>query len=359
MRSEACTKLAISLPERSDDDRESLRRFESLLDRSEARRLAPVTFDETRELARLYRRFSRRLAQERELGDDPATIRHLNALCVRGYTLLYAGPTKLTTWRRATASDLARLLGRCWPALRAAWLLLFIGLLVGAALVRQDPSSIHAFVPSSLGYDADLLDRLATSSAAREEFLRHVESSSTQRAIFGSTLFAHNTRVGLLSFGAGILGGIPTALLQLYNGIAIGAFTTVFLADPAPLAYLAWILPHAVSELTAISLCAAAGLLLGAAVVAPGRVGRAEALRAGLAPALLMVATSVPLFLTAAFIESFVRESNLGLLARLSVAFVSFATITIAVMAIRRSARHRGIGAAWLAELSAPVRSES
>ena len=345
--------------ERLAGEEEMRRRFESLLDRSERGRLGPIGFDEVRELGPLYRAHAALLARKREQGDDPAAIRHLNALCVRAYTLLYSAPIAATTWRRATADDVARLLSRCWPAIATAWVLLLLGLLIGAALVRQDPASIHAFIPPALGYDPELIDRLATSPAAREAFLQRVATSTTERTIFGSTLFAHNTRVGLLSFAAGVLGGVPTALLQLYNGITIGAFTTLFLADPWPVRYLAWLLPHAIPELTAICLCAAAGLLLGAAVIAPGRRGRERALRAALAPTLFLVASSVPLFLVAAFIESFVRESQLSTSTRLAIAILLLCTIAGAVLATRRTARRRGVAAVWLADLNAPAHSES
>lgn len=338
--------------------REYLLRFEGLLEACEMHAPSALPFDDMLELGRLYRRHVVLLARERQKGDDPEAIRHLNALCVRAYSVLYANSDESSAWRRATAEDVARLVSRCWPAILAAWTLLFLGLLVGAALVRQDPDSIHAFVPSQLGYDAELIDRLATSSEAREAFLLRADLTATQRAIFGSTLFAHNTRVGLLSFAAGILGGVPTALLQLYNGITIGAFTSVFLADPWPLPYLAWLLPHAIPELTAISLCAAAGLMLGAAVVAPGRKGRTRALRSALAPTIFLVGCAIPLFLAAAFVESFVRESQLGTEARLALALALFSSLAGAVIATRRAAKRRLVSNEWLAALSGPVQSE-
>ena len=75
------------------------------------------------------------------------------------------------------------------------------------------------------------------------------------------------------------------------------------------LLFLAWILPHGVPELTAINLCSAGGLALGRAVAAPGRRTRSEALRRAGPHALALAVASVPLFLAAAWIESFVREA--------------------------------------------------
>ncbi len=69
---------------------ESELRFESLIDSVEKARQLP--FDELRELARLYRVHSARLARLRTHDTDREAIRYLNALCVRAYTHVYATP---------------------------------------------------------------------------------------------------------------------------------------------------------------------------------------------------------------------------------------------------------------------------
>ena len=43
------------------------------------------------------------------------------------------------------------------------------------------------------------------------------ETPGAVNALFGSMLFVNNTRVGLLSFVTGILGAVPTVLLQIYD----------------------------------------------------------------------------------------------------------------------------------------------
>jgi uncharacterized membrane protein SpoIIM required for sporulation len=62
---------------------------------------------------------------------------------------------------------------------------------------------------------------------------------------------------------------------------------------------------HAAFEITAIVLVGAAGLKLGLAVIAPGRLRRAEALRRGAAAALPMVYGAALMLLVAAVIEAF------------------------------------------------------
>src|SRR5438874_844013 len=156
-----------------------------------------------------------------------------------------------------------------------------------------------------------------------------------------------------------VLERLPDALLHLYAGILLGAFAAIFCRAPLPLDFLAWILPHGIPELTAITLCAAAGLCLGGAVAAPGRQGRRRALREAVNPALLLFAGSIPLFALAALAESFVRESALGTAPRLGIAAVFAAGLVAALLSVRRFSRRVPVDAAWLGELIAPVRGGS
>ena len=243
------------------------------------------------------------MARDRDL--DPDAVRTLNALCTRAYAALFTDSAHARDARGAT---------RCAPrsarpgAQALAWSLLIAGMLLGGGLTWHDPVAVHALVPGGMGYSPDQLDQLLVSPAAREEFFATKETPASFKAVFGSFLFANNTRVGLLAFATGMLAGIPTVLLTLYNGIVLGAFASIFLHDPWPLAFLAWILPHGVPELTAITLCAAAGLQLGAAVAMPGPRGRAVALADAVPPVLVLFGTAVPLF-GGGDHRSFVRQS--------------------------------------------------
>jgi len=346
-------------PPSGDDARRATERFEELLDRCERLRAGGLPFDELGEVGRLYRAHSARLARLREHDDDPEAIRHLNALCVRAYSFLYVPPASERSLRTLFFERLPDALGRTWRVQVLAWALLLTGIVLGSAVAWRDPQSLHALMPGGFGYTPDQIDRLIASPAARADFLGRSAVPVTMNAFFGSALFAHNTRVGLLSFATGMLGGVPTVLLHLYNGIMLGAFAAIFFRDPLPLAFLAWILPHGIPELTAITLCAAAGLCLGGAVAAPGRQGRRRALREAVNPALLLFAGSIPLFALAAVAESFVRESTLGTAPRLAIGAAFAAGLVAALLAVRRFSRRVPVDAAWLGELMAPLRGGS
>ncbi len=334
------------------------KRFELLLDRSEKTRLRGVALDDLRELVSLYRIHAARLARLREAGSDDDHIRYVNALCVRAHTLLPAPPAAdagsgPTPWTSRAADALRR----TWHAQVLAWSLLAMGVFVGGVLARSTPEALTAFVPRQLGYSPASLEKLWSSREAREDFLQWEASDLSERAFFGSMLFANNTRVGLLSFAVGILAGVPTLLLQIYNGLVLGALGAVFLRDDLAWRFLAWILPHGIPELGAISLCAAGGLLLGEAVALPGRRGRAAALRTAVPSALMLLAMAIPLFLLAAFIESFVRESGISTGARFLVVAACCALVAGVLVTTRRLAKDAPPSTEWMSALIVPARS--
>jgi uncharacterized membrane protein SpoIIM required for sporulation len=341
------------------DRRADLARFEALLDECERLRVSQLPFDELRELGRLYRRHAAELARVRARDEDPEAIRHLNALCVRAYTHLYPIPPPEQARAAGLSGRLSLAVARTWRPQLLAWTLLLTGLILGAALENHDPEAIYALVPRSLGYSTGQLDRLVSSPESRADFLAGDETPVMANALFGSALFAHNTRVGFLSFAMGMLAGVPTILFQVYNGLLVGALGSVFFSDPWPFEFLAWILPHGIPEFTAITLCAAAGLLLGGAVALPGRRRRRDTLRDAVEPALLLVGTAIPLFAVAALIESFVRESALATGTRLAVAAAMLAALLAAMLYVRRVAMRVEVDTDWLFETSAPRRSGS
>lgn len=339
------------------DLHEESRRFGALLERAEERG-GRLSLDELGQLARLYRLHATRLARLREQGEDPAAIHYLNALCARAHAHLLVPASPDATSSRPTAIGIGDALRGTSRALATAGALMLIGLVIGGTLVARDWRAIHLLFPcaSCMGYTPSRLDRLATSAEERAAFLEREEKPAGLNLFFGSALFTHNTRVGLLSFAAGILAGVPTILLMLYNGIVLGAFAAVFLRDPWPVDFLAWILPHGVPELSAIALCGAGGLVLGEAIAMPGRRGRRVAVQEAFRPALLLFAASVPLFMLAALAESFVRESTLGTVPRLAFAAIVTALLVAGLGMLWRLARRTDGDLGWVAELTRPPR---
>ena len=329
--------------------------FEQLIARAERGRL---DFDGLRELARLYRVKTAELSARRSRTSDQEVIRYLNGLCLRANAHLQpplrAAGKRPGFWLR----DLPGALGRTLRLQLVASGLLLLGALLGARLVYEDSRNLSATVPSSM-YPAAALQQLYDSEDARKAFLERHAAKPGMNTIFAGNLFANNTRVGLLSLAAGILAALPSVVLLIYNGLTLGGFATVFLRTSTREAFLLWLIPHAIPELLAIVLCSAAGLALGMASLSPGRLGRAAALRAAGRDAVVLLAASVILFVIAAFIESFVRESSLSDAVRIAVAAASCITLALYTFAVRRYAKLEArpeLG--FLAAASAGVRAD-
>src|SRR5207245_4315596 len=135
----------------ADDARRASERFEALLDRCERRRTGGLPFDELSELGRLYRAHTARLGRLRERDDDPAAIRHLNALCVRAYSFLYVPPPSERSLRALFLQRLPGALGRTWRVQVLAWRLLLPGLALGGPLPGRAPPAVHAYLPAGAG----------------------------------------------------------------------------------------------------------------------------------------------------------------------------------------------------------------
>ncbi len=329
-------------------DRQIRTRLEALLDTAEQSGGRP-SFEDVRELAHHYRLASAQLAVLRSRGSDPEALRYLNALCVRAYTHLQVAPPR-------REAQVGKFYFARFPSTLAAtaWLqglvaiVMLAGALTGATIVAQNPANIYAAIPSAM-YPADDLERLVTSRADREQFLARKPVAFGIKSVFSASLFVHNTGIGFLSFATGVLAGIPTIILVFYNGITLGAFAWIFSRDAGWPIFWAWLLPHAIPELLAITLCSTAGLLIAKAVLAPGRRGIAAALRDASTPALELVIASVPLFIVAAAIESFLRQSTISTAARFVAAAIAVASIVVYVWYVHRlAARMPALDLEWL-----------
>ena len=80
-----------------------------------------------------------------------------------------------------------------------------------------------------------------------------------------------------------------------------------------------WIMPHGGTELLAITLAGGAGFMIARAIIAPGEVRRATALKQIAIPALTIELGVMVMLVFAGLIEGFVSPSSIGFPARIAV----------------------------------------
>jgi uncharacterized membrane protein SpoIIM required for sporulation len=304
------------------------------------RSVTRLTPTELNRLDVLYRKTAVQLAQVGTRTRDMGLIRYLNDLTAAAHSIVYL-PPRGASGRRVgcfLATGFARAVARTLPYHAVSALLLVLGGCLAYLAVRQDPVAAYALLPAGEfrqpGMTSEQLSRILGHGRDMPRGVKFV---------FASFLFGHNLKVGLLALATGVLAGLPTIILLVYNGMVLGALTSVYHLSGIHAAYWAWILPHGVTELTAIVLCGGAGLLLGRVVLAPGLRTREESLRlAGREVARICLGVA-GMLLFAAVVESYLRQSHLPTWARFAFAGATFvfwaAYFTRGVMAERAAAR--------------------
>jgi uncharacterized membrane protein SpoIIM required for sporulation len=179
-------------------------------------------------------------------------------------------------------------------------------------------------------FPSDMVQELIESEEKRRAYITAGRAFGTgMRSAFAAMLAANNARVGLVSFSVGIAAGIPTILLMLMNGAVLGSFAALFeRTGGLNLDFWGWVLPHAVPEVLALSICGAAGLLLGFALLDPkGRPRRESLVEAGRKAALL-IGLALFLFVYAAVIEGGFRQYSIGVLPRFLLAIFNLVVLS-------------------------------
>lgn len=282
--------------------------FDLLLTKLEKRGAKALTSEELLRLPILYRATLSSLSIARATSLDKALLDHLEALSIRGYFLVYG--VRETRWSR-----IRRFFLYDWPAaVRAVWketliisLVIILGALTSWSLVAHNPEWYYNFVDESMSGGRD--------PRATVEFLRstlgHGKDGGGEESglhVFATFLFTHNSRVSIMSFALGFAFGVPTMMLEYYQGIGLGAMLAVFSSKGLGFDFGGWLFIHGTTELFAAALSGAAGLRIGAAVVFPGARSRLEAAaQAGKTAGKVMVGV-ILMLLVAGLLEGFGRQ---------------------------------------------------
>jgi uncharacterized membrane protein SpoIIM required for sporulation len=279
------------------------RELEALLERAVATPTM-LTLHEMRRLGQLYRAVSSDLIRARTGLLDASVIDYLNDLVARAYALVHggrgAGRSRVLAF---LASEFPRLFREELRLFGLAALLTFVGAGIGAAAVALDPTSLGVMIP-------DQHQAFTPTERVSRDEATGGESDGQEAIAFSSFLFTHNIRVSFLVFVLGITFGAGTAAVLFYNGVPLGALAMQYHLEGQDLFFWAWILPHGIPELTEIFIAGAAGLVLGRALVMPGRRTRRDALVAEARRAVRLVVGGMPILVLAGLIEGTISQMH-------------------------------------------------
>jgi len=138
----------------------------------------------------------------------------------------------------------------------------------------------------------------------------------------------NNIFVALYTFVMGILFSFGSIVSLFRNGIMLGSFQYFFFSKGLGLQSVLVIWIHGTLEISAIVLAGAAGLVLGNSLLFPKTYTRMQSVIMGAKDGLKMVLGLVPIFIIAAFLESFVtRHTEMPLLLSALILILSAAFI--------------------------------
>ena len=248
-------------------------------------------------LPELYRRVCHHLAlaRARRYGGD--LEERLNRLALRGHQQLYAS-ARTASWAR-----IGHFITREFPrhvrreaGLVAVSAALFLGTLVATAVgVRLRPELAYSIVgPAQAAAFEEMYD-----PASQEP-----RPAATDFGMFGFYVY-NNISIAFRTFASGLVAGIGAVFILVYNGLMLGAVAGHLGNAGLGETFYPFVIAHGAFELTAIVLAGAAGLRLGLALLAPGRLTRGRSvLEAARGAVPLLYGLTFMLFV-AAFIEAF------------------------------------------------------
>jgi len=280
------------------------------LARKSIRRLSP---EQRQRLDVLYRRTTIHLARVTTFSRDRQLIAYLNGLTAGAHSLLYLPPRggAFTGTLRFLSEGFARAIARNWRQHLASLVIVLFGAALGYAAANSDPLAAHALWPAE-----DPRQPGSTPDQLLEALRANRDQDGGAKFLFASFLFQHNLKVALLAMATGILAAVPTVFLMVFNGMLLGVFAAIHLQAGLSTEMWAWILPHGITEIGAIVLCGGVGMMIGSAIVHPGRHSRKQALLRAGREAALVAAGAALMLVAAAIIESYVRQSHWSTAAR-------------------------------------------
>ncbi len=118
----------------------------------------------------------------------------------------------------------------------------------------------------------------------------------------------NNIMVSFYCYLGGIFLGVGSLYLLLRNGVMLGVFQYIFFSHGLGWKSILVIWIHGTLEISSIVIAGCAGIIMGKSILFPGTRKRLDSLRKGAKDGIKIMVTLIPVFIVAAFLESFVTR---------------------------------------------------
>jgi uncharacterized membrane protein SpoIIM required for sporulation len=276
-------------------------RLEDLLSILETSSLRGLSRLEVREFGELYRRAASDLAIARSETRDPKIINYLNSLVIRAHGKIYRAESQGTNlvWNFFT-KDFPQTFRRNFRYFAAAFAVFAGCAVLGFAITWRD-MDFSQFVY------ADVREMVR----ANEKWWLSLNEANQ---IGSSQILTNNILVTFRVFAMGAFLGIGAIYDLAFEGARLGSVFAVCYKIDANFgnALASFVVGHGVIELSCIYICGGAGMMIGYAMINPGDLTRAQALKKKGLEAVRIVVGCAFLLVIAGVIEGFLSPSDLS-----------------------------------------------
>jgi uncharacterized membrane protein SpoIIM required for sporulation len=250
-------------------------------------------------VAALYRRACEQLALARARSYPAYLVDRLERLTADGHQVIYRqhafGVARIKAMLAVEFPRAVRAqAGYVW----AATALFLVPTFAVGLLVYRHPELVLSVVSSETAAQFEHMYSPAADSIGR------VREATTDWMMFGFYI-RNNIGVAFQCFAGGLFAGLGSLFFLAYNGAFSGAIAGYLTERGMASTFYSFAATHAAFELTAIVLSGAAGLRIGHALLAPGRLTRRQALVHATQDSAIILYGIVGMLFVAAGIEAF------------------------------------------------------
>ena len=271
-----------------------------LLDRAQNNG-AQLSQDEINQLGRLYRAATSDLAVAQRDFPNQRVAAYLNQLVARAHAVIYRGePLAIQRLIRFVTRGFPRAFRETLPFTLVAALLFIIPAVAAGISTAWQPASAQWLLPVEV-------QRLIPTIERRELW---TDIAVSERPYASSFIMRNNIQVAFLAFGGGMLAGLYTVWIMVFNGLILGGLTGLTAHYGVGFELWTFVIGHGVVELSVIMIAGGSGLMLGWAMLHPGLLRRRDALAIAARKAVRLVIGCVPLLVFAGMIEGFISPAE-------------------------------------------------
>jgi uncharacterized membrane protein SpoIIM required for sporulation len=250
-------------------------------------------------VAALYRRACEQLALARARSYPAYLIDRLERLTSDGHQVIYREHDfGFARVKRMLAIDFPCAVRACAGYVAVAAALFLLPTVAVALAVYWRPELILAVVSADTASQFEQMYSPAADSIGR------VRSADTDWIMFAFYI-RNNIGVAFQCFAGGLFAGLGSLFFLAYNGAYGGAVAGYLTERGMASTFYSFVATHSAFELTAIVLSGAAGLRIGHALLAPGRLTRRQALVDATRESAVILYGVVAMLLVAAGVEAF------------------------------------------------------